>query len=99
MHQFVSVADIEENAGAEHQEPDPQHPCEQGDEEPVADIGDQFLLAPPRLARIAGPEMRQHREHQRQSNRDRHHLDDGLAEHLDDFQGQIRHGNLIRRGS
>ena len=87
--QFVGVVNFEQQAGAEHQQPDPEHAREQRHQEPVAEVGDELALAPPGRAGIAGPEMRQHREYQRQRDRDRHHLGHGLAEHLDDFDRQV----------
>ena len=48
--QVVGVVDVEDNAGAEHQQPDTEHPRECRHEEPVEDVGDDFALAPPRLA-------------------------------------------------
>ena len=87
--QFVGVVNPEQQAGAEHQQPDPEHAREQRHQEPVAEVGHELALAPPGPAGIAGPEMRQHREHQRQRDRDRHHLGHGLAEHLDDFDRQV----------
>jgi hypothetical protein len=60
--QLVGVLDSEHHGGQNHQQPDPEHAREQGDKEPVTDIGDEFALAPPRDAGIAGPEMSQHRE-------------------------------------
>ena len=94
-NQLVGVMNLEDHPGAEHQQSDPQHAAHQRHEEPVADIGDELALAPPWRAGIAGPEMGQHREHQRQRDRDGDHLGDRLAKHLDDFQGQIGHGRLI----
>ena len=41
-------------------------PSLSGNEKPVTDIGDAFALAPPVRSGVAGPEMAQHREHQRQ---------------------------------
>ena len=64
--QFVGIANPEHEAGAEHQQADPEDTREQRHQEPVAEVGDELALAPPGLAGIAGPEMRQHREHQRQ---------------------------------
>ena len=49
--------DAEQQRGAEHQEPDAQIAREQRDDEPVAEIGDELALAPPR----AGPDCRPRR--------------------------------------
>ena len=87
--QIVGVANSKQQSGAEHQQADAEHAREQRHQEPVADVGDELALAPPGPAGIAGPEMRQHREQQRQRDRDRHHLGQGLAEHLDDFGRQV----------
>ncbi len=86
-NQLVGVMNIKDHGGAEHQEPDPQHTCEHWNEEPVADVGDEFALAPPGRSGVAGPEMGQHREYQSHHDGDGHHLGDRLAEHLNDFQG------------
>ena len=94
--QFVGVANSKQQAGAQHQQPDAEHAREQRHQEPVADVGDELALAPPGPAGIAGPEMRQHREHERQRDRDRHHLGQGLAEHLDDFGRQVHFDRRTR---
>src|SRR5206468_12005751 len=65
-------------------------------EEPVADVGNELALAPPWFARIAGPEMREHREHKGERDRDRNDLCHRLAYHLDDFHWQTGHDGLIR---
>src|SRR5258708_1912387 len=57
-NQLVGVVNIEDYAGGEHEQPDPQYAREQWNEEPVANVGDEFALAPPGLSGIAGPEMR-----------------------------------------
>ncbi len=82
----VGVVDAENHAGAECQKPDPQHAREHWHKKPVTGIGDEFALAPPRGAGIAGPEMREHRKDEGEHDRDRNYLFDGLTEHLDDFQ-------------
>src|ERR1700686_3005328 len=53
-NEFVGVMNIKDDAGAEHEQPDPQHASEQRNEEPVKDVGDELALAPPRRAGIAG---------------------------------------------
>src|ERR1700741_4092775 len=83
--------DVEEDAGTEHQEPDPHHAAEQRHEEPIDNVGDELAPAPPRRPWIAGPEMREHREPERQQHRHGHHLLDGLTEHQDDFKGKTGH--------
>ena len=45
--QFVGVTNVEDNACEKHEQPDPQHAREQWDEEPIADVGGEFALAPP----------------------------------------------------
>ena len=97
--QVVGVVDVEDGGGADHQQPDAEHPRESRREEPVDDVGDDLALAPPRPAVVAGPEMGEHREHDRQRQRDRHHLLDGRAQHHQDFQRQTRHGHLVNSGS
>src|SRR5262249_10138383 len=62
--------------------------------EPIDDVGDKLAPAPPRRPRIASPEMREHREHERQRDRHRHHLFDGLAKHQHDFKGKTGHSRL-----
>jgi hypothetical protein len=94
--QLVGIMDLKNQAGAEREQADAEHAREQRDEEPVAEVGDELALAPPRRAGVAGPEMGQHREDQRKRQRDRHQLHDRLAEHLDDFQRQVRHPGLFR---
>ena len=87
--QVVGIANPEQQAGAEHQQADPEDTREQRHQEPVAEVGHELALAPPGLAGIAGPEMRQHREYQRERERDRDDLGHGLAEHLDDLDRQV----------
>ena len=60
--QVVGIANPEQQAGAEHQQADAEDTREQRHQEPVAEVGHELALAPPGLAGIAGPEMRQHRE-------------------------------------
>jgi hypothetical protein len=83
--QVVGCVNPEDQTGADHEQPDPQYPPEHRHEEPVAEVGDQFALAPPWRSGVAGPVVGQHREQQRQRDRDRHHLADRLAQHLDEF--------------
>src|SRR5882724_177555 len=83
----VGIMDSKDDSGAEDEESNPQYAREQRNEEPVTDVGDEFAFAPPWLARIAGPEMRQEREGQSQHDRDGNYFGNRLAEHLDDFQG------------
>ena len=92
--QPVGVMDVEDHAGAEHEQTDTEYAREHWNNEPVANVGDELALAPPRNAGIAGPEMAEDRKHHSQPDRDRDHLFDRLAEHLDDFKGQIGHGRL-----
>jgi len=86
-NQVVGVINLEEYAGADHQQPDPQHAPEQRNEKPVTDVGDELALAPPRRSGIAGPEWVSTENTRASAIRDGHHLDDRLAKHLDDFQG------------
>src|SRR6476620_867850 len=90
-NEFVSVMNIKDYAGCQHEKPDPQYASKQRNEEPVADVGDELALAPPRRAGIAGPEMGQHGEYQRQHVLYGYHRGERLAEHFYDFQGEIGH--------
>src|SRR5260370_42547537 len=55
-NQFVGVMYFEDDAGADHEQPDPKYAREQRNEEPVTDVGDELALAPPRGAGVASPE-------------------------------------------
>src|SRR5436305_6875573 len=92
--QLVGIMDVEDDAGAEHEQADTEYTREHRNDEPVANVGDELALAPPRNAGIASPEMAEDREDERQPDRDRDHLFDRLAEHLDDFKGQLGHRRL-----
>jgi hypothetical protein len=48
--QPVGIVDVEEKSRADHQQPDPEDAGKYRHEEPVAEVGDQFALAPPGLA-------------------------------------------------
>src|SRR5438270_8380977 len=89
--QLIGIMDVEDHAGAEHEQADTEYAREHRNNEPVANVGDELALAPPRNAGIASPEMAKDREHHSQPDCDRDHLFDRLAEHLDDFKGQIGH--------
>ena len=94
--QFVGLMNVEDDCGAEHQQPDAEDTRKYRHEEPVTDVGNELALAPPGFARIAGPEMREHREHQSERDRDRNDLRHRLAHHLDDFHWQTGHDGLVR---
>ena len=49
-----------------------------GDQEPVADVGDNLALAPPGSTRVARP-MRQQAEYDAERDRDWYELEHGLA--------------------
>ena len=57
VDQAVRGGDAEQERGADDKQADAQKAREDRDEEPVAKVGDQIALAPPRAARIAGPEV------------------------------------------
>jgi hypothetical protein len=96
--QLVGLMNVEEDSGAEHQQPDAEDARKHRHEEPVADVGDEFALAPPGFARIAGPEMREHREHKAERDRDRNDPCHRLAYYLDNFHWQTGHGGLVQSG-
>ncbi|MGY4282272.1 hypothetical protein ACVWXO_001492 [Bradyrhizobium sp. LM2.7] len=85
--EIVGVVDIEDDACADDQEPNPHGAGEHRNEEPIAHVGDDFPLSPPRRAGIAGPEMLEHREDHRQPEGNGDHLLDGLAEHQGNLHG------------
>src|SRR5690242_16976629 len=89
--QFVGAMDIEDNAGPEHEEADPEHAGKYRHQEPVADVGDDLPLAPPGCSGIAGPEMAENREYNCEHDGDRDHLRDGLTDHQKDFERQVGH--------
>jgi len=85
--QLVGIVNVEDDAGGDDQKADPHGAGEYRNEEPVADVGHDLPLAPPRRAGIAGPEMLEQREDHRQHEGDGDHLLDGLAEHQGDLHG------------
>src|SRR5215471_20464606 len=95
----LSIVDIEHDARAKHQQPDPHYTAENRHEKPVDNIGDEFALTPPGYRAIAGPEVGEHGKQDSERDSDRHHLFDGLAEHQDDFHGESgRHDSLVESG-
>jgi hypothetical protein len=68
--QAVGRGDAEQQRGADDEQPDAQVTRDHRDKEPIAKIGDDIGLPPPRPARIAGPERGQHREDGGQRQRD-----------------------------
>src|SRR4029079_1983221 len=95
--QVIRLTDIEEDGGAKDQQPDAEDARKYRHEEPVADVGNEFALAPPGFAGIAGPEMREHREYNSEPDRDRNDLRHRLAYDLDDFHWQIGHDASLNR--
>src|SRR4051794_4709698 len=93
--QLVGAMDIENNAGAEHEETYPEHAGKYRDEEPVADVREDLPLAPPGCPGVAGPETGEDREYDRQRNGDRDHLHDGLSDHHENVEGQVGHDRLV----
>src|ERR1700692_747988 len=89
----LRAGDAEEERRTDHQQPDPQIAREQWDYDPIANIGDQLALPPPRTTRIAGPEERQDREHDAESDRHRHELEDGHADAVDERDEFLEHEN------
>src|SRR4051812_19063042 len=86
--------DVEDEARTDDQKADPHDACEHRNDKPVADVRDDLPLAPPGHAGIAGPDMLEHGEDDRERESRGDHLRDGLAEHQGDFHGQARHCRL-----
>ena len=91
LDQSLGGGDVEQERRPHDQEADAQIARKQWDDEPVAEIGDQFALAPPGLSRIAGPEEGEHGEHDRKPDRDRHDLHHGHAHAVDDRTELFKH--------
>jgi len=72
----VNVVDI---CRAHHHQADAHEAGGQRNQEPIADVGDDLALVPPRAAGIAGRPVRQHREHDAERDRYRDDLEDGRA--------------------
>ena len=89
--QSLGGGDAEQERGAHDQEPDAQIAGEQRDDEPIAKIGHQLALAPPGLARIAGPEEGQNREDGSERDRYRQDLDESDADAVDDGEEFLEH--------
>src|SRR5262249_21127469 len=83
--------DAEQQCGPHHEQPDAQIACEQGNEEPVAEIGQQLALAPPRTPWIAASPKREDGECSPKCDRHRHDLDERDANTVDDRNQLIEH--------
>jgi hypothetical protein len=92
----VIPGDSEQQRGADDQEPDAQIAREQRDDEPVAEVGEELALAPPRPPRIAGPEVAEDRETGPERERDRHGLHDGQADTVEDRDDFLDHDARLR---
>ncbi len=96
--QAVGGGDSEQNRGAGDKHADAQETRDDGNEKPVADVGDEVRLAPPGTAGIAGPEPRQHGEDERKRQRDRHAFHERFADFGDERQQFVEHiGTASRR--
>jgi hypothetical protein len=89
--QSVGSGDVKECSSANNQEADAEIAGDNRDKEPVAQIGDEVALAPPRTARIAGPELRQHSEDRSQRQRNRNALHEHPADIDDDREKFLVH--------
>src|SRR5262249_42178995 len=84
-----------DDARADDQQTNPDHPREDRHEDPVDDVGDELALAPPWRTLVAGPEVGEHGKHERKDNGDRHHFLDGLAKHHDHLHGYAGHAASV----
>src|SRR5271170_1388361 len=89
--QAVGRGNTEQNGGSGNKQPDAQVTGKHRDEEPVAKIGDQVALVPPRPAWIARPEISQHGEDTGKRQRDRDALDKSLADIDDESEQFLTH--------
>src|SRR6266849_4450927 len=89
--QKEDVANIENDAGAHHHQPDAEYAGKYRHEKPVADVCDKLALAPPGLARIARPEMGEHGKEQSQHDRNREQFHHRVTDEFYEFQGQSGH--------
>jgi hypothetical protein len=72
--QALGGSDVKEHGRASDEQADAEIAGNDWNKEPVAHIGDEVALAPPRPARIAGPELGQHGEDRCKRQRDRNAL-------------------------
>jgi hypothetical protein len=84
---------VEQQRGADDHQADAHEARAERDQEPVADVGDDIALAPPRRAGIAGRPMSQRREHEAEGDGDRDQLEHGLAGDFEDAQEFGEHGS------
>ena len=82
--QRIVTFDIIKHARANNQQADPYDARHQRNSEPVNDVRYDFALAPPWLARIARPEMRQHRKDDAERDRHREDLCESFADDMND---------------
>src|SRR5262245_2598601 len=90
-NQVICRGYTEQQHGADDQEPDAQITRDQRDDETIANIGRQIELAPPRLSRIAGPEMRQSRKYDAEYDRNGQQPDESRAKAVDDRDEPLDH--------
>jgi hypothetical protein len=83
--------DAENQRRRDDQQPDAQQARDHRNEQPIAQVGDEIALAPPRLARIAGPEPGQHGENNREPDRDRQVFGERFADHADEGGELLQH--------
>ena len=89
--QAVRGGDSEQQRGADDEHADAQIARDDRNEEPVAQVGDEIALVPPRPAGIASPERGEHREDGRERQRDRNVLHERLTETDQDGEQLLRH--------
>jgi hypothetical protein len=89
--QAVGGGDVEQKRGAGDEHADAEVARDDRNEEPIAQVGDQIGLAPPRPPGIAGPKIGQHREGGGYSERDRNDLHKRLADADDECEQFLVH--------
>jgi hypothetical protein len=90
--QAVRDGDVEEDRSPGDKQADAEITGNDRNEEPAAEIGDKVALAPPRTARIAGPELREDGEDRGQRQRDRNAFHKHPADIDDDGEKFLVHG-------
>src|SRR3972149_7872430 len=79
VHDRLGAMNVEYQRRAQRQHADTKKAREQRDQKPVANVGDDLALAPPRTAGIAGRPAGQRREYHTEDDGDRDDSDEGPA--------------------
>ncbi len=86
---LLAIGDVEYPHGQEHRQPDADIAGEDRREDPVAQVGAQAALLPPRPTRVAGREVRQGAEHHRHPDKPGQHLPEAVQLFRDELHRKL----------